>query len=368
MMPRHFRSSSRRTTAGLIAALLTVPAVTGVAYAYWSSRGAATAAASTGTLNPATGVTAAAPSLASASVSWTPPTAPGSGGSLRYYVERTTGTTTVAACGTSAGSTIATTSCTDSGVPSGSYTYSVVTIFNSWTARSAASNTVTVNTVPAPTVTLTSPANGSTTNVRTPTFGGTASDNAAVTITLVASGQANMTYTTPVTGTASPYSFSFTPSAALVDGTYTATAKQTNTTGTGTSAATTFLVDGTAPSPTINAVGTTNATGSTTPTLTGTAGTQKADSTHSADIINVKVDIYNGTSTSGNKVQAFTNVAVNGTTGAWSVTPTGLTANAQYTVVVVQGDAAGNSGTASRTFLVDTTPPTIGQPSVNGFR
>ena len=364
MMLRHLRTSSRRTTASLIGALLAVLALTGVAYAYWSTRGTGTAAASTGTLSPATGVTATSPSLATASVSWTAPTAPGTGGTLRYYVTRNTGITTSAACGTSATSTITTSSCTDSNVPGGTYTYTVVTVFNSWTATSAASNTVTP--VPKPTVALVTPANNSTTNVNTPLFSGTASDNATVTITLVASGQANTTYTTPVTGSASPYSFSFTPGVALPDGTYTATAAQTNATGIGTSNASTFLVDVTAPSPTINQIGTTGATNSTTPTLSGTAGFQKADTGHSADNGTVTVDIYNGTATTGNKVQNFKNVAVNSTLGAWTVTLAALTANAQYTVVVTQSDAATNTGTTNRTFLVDTTPPTIGQPSVNG--
>ena len=366
MMLRHLRTFSRRTTASLIGALLAVLALTGVAYAYWSTRGAGTAAASTGTLNPASGVTATSPSLGSANVSWTAPTSPGSGGTLAYYVQRTTGTTTVAACGTSTTSTIAVTSCTDTAVPSGTYTYSVVTVFNSWTARSTASNSVTVNTVPAPTVTLSTPANGSITNVTTPLFSGTATDNATVTITLVASGQANKTYTTSVTGSVSPYSFSFTPTVALPDGTYTATATQTNATGTGTTNANTFLIDATAPSPTINTIGTTNAINSTTPSLSGTAGIQKADTGHSADNATVTVDIYSGTATTGNKVQNFRNVAVNSTTGAWNVTLAALTANAQYTVVVFQSDVATNTGTTNRTFVVDTTPPTLGQLLVNG--
>ncbi len=216
--------------------------------------------------------------------------------------------------------------------------------------------------MPKPTVTLSTPASGSTTNGNKPVFSGTASDNAPVTITLTG----GATYTTPVTGTTSPYSFSFTPTTALADGTYSATASQTNATGTGTSTTNTFLIDATAPTPTINAIGTTGATNNTTPTLSGTAGTQKADATHSADSGTVTVDIYNGTATTGNKVQNLRNVAVNSTTGTWNVTPTALAANAQYTVVVTQSDVATNSGTTNRTFVVDTTPPTVGQPLVNG--
>ena len=272
MMLRHVSTSSRRTTTSMIGALLAVLATATAAFAYWSTRGTGTASASSGTLNAATAVTASSPALATVNVSWTPPSSPGAGGTLAYYVQRTNGTTTSSACGTSATTTITTSSCTDSNIPGGTYTYKVVTVFNSWTATSAASNAVAVT-----------------------------------------------------------------------------------------------AADTTAPSPTVNQVGTTGATSTTLPTLSGTAGTQKADATHSADITTVTVDFYPGTATSGNKVQGFTNVAVNATTGAWSVTLTSaLTANAQSTVVVSQLDAAGNKGTATRTFLVDTAPPTVSAPTVNG--
>lgn len=341
----------------ILAALATATA----AFAYWSTRGTGTASASTGTLDAATAVNASSPALATVNVSWTPPTSPGAGGTLAYYVQRTTGTTTAAACGTSAGTTITASSCTDSSVPGGRYTYRVMTVFTSWTAMSAASGSVTVNTVPKPTVTLTAPANGSIAKVRTPTFSGTASENATVTITLTG----GITYTTSVTGTTSPYSFSFTPTSALADGTYAATASQTNGTGTGTSSTNTFLLDATAPAPTVSTVGSNNFTKTTTPTISGTAGRQAADSSHSADVGTVSVTLYPGTATSGNSVFKASSVTVNSSTGAWSVTPT-LTANAQYTAVVQQTDDAGNTGTSTRTFVVDTAPPTVSKPTVNG--
>jgi hypothetical protein len=116
----------------------------GVAFAYWTAPGSGTSAATTGTLNPPTGVTGAqTPGTGSVDVSWS---APATGATPSgYYVTRTdAGDNTVAACGTSASTTTASTSCTDTSVPLGSYTYTVVAVFHSWTATSAPSATVTV--------------------------------------------------------------------------------------------------------------------------------------------------------------------------------------------------------------------------------
>ena len=43
--------------------------------------------------------------------------------------------------------------------------------------------------------------------------------------------------------------------------------------------------------------------------------------------------------------------------GAWNYTPSGL-AGGNHTVMVAETDIAGNTGTASLSFLLDTTPPT----------
>src|SRR5206468_3315290 len=62
-----------------------------------------------------------------------------------YDVVRTnTGNSTTAnVCGTPA-APVTTTSCTDTGVAAGNYTYRVTAIYRSWTAQSAASNAVTI--------------------------------------------------------------------------------------------------------------------------------------------------------------------------------------------------------------------------------
>jgi hypothetical protein len=117
----------------------------------------------------------------------------------------------------------------------------------------------------------------------------------------------------------------------------------------------TFVNDSTAPAPTIGAAPPAY-TNSTTPTISGTAGTQAADATNSADNGSVTVKIYAGPTPTGSPLQTLTSPV---TAGAWSVTPVGLPANAQYTAQVTQTDAVGNSGTASKTFVIDTAAPAV---------
>jgi Ca2+-binding RTX toxin-like protein len=52
--------------------------------------------------------------------------------------------------------------------------------------------------------------------------------------------------------------------------------------------------------------------------------------------------------------------------GAWSFTPTGLS-DGPHTIVASETDAAGNTGTASLTFTLDTTPPLVSITSTGGL-
>ncbi len=99
--------------------------VAGAAMAYWSSAGTSAASASTGTLNAPTAVTASG--VGSVTVSWTGST--GTTAPQGYYVvrTRTSDGVTTPACGTSRTALTASssTSCTDTGVPAGTFTYAV---------------------------------------------------------------------------------------------------------------------------------------------------------------------------------------------------------------------------------------------------
>jgi trimeric autotransporter adhesin len=111
------------------------------AAAYWSSAAAGSGSGQTGTLTaPVATATSLSPS--SVTVSWTAST--GTSAPTRYYVVRTDSSNVpAAACGTSPTVTISTLTCTESGIPAGTYTYTVTAVSLNWTATSTPA-TVTV--------------------------------------------------------------------------------------------------------------------------------------------------------------------------------------------------------------------------------
>src|SRR6202035_1651688 len=137
---------------------------------------------------------------------------------------------------------------------------------------------------------------------------------------------------------------------ALSDGiSYTVHAKSTDKVGNVSSVANaTFTYDTTAPSPTVSTPANNSNINKSTPTISGSAGTATGDNT------TVAVKIYNGTGTGGSVAQTFNSVAV--TSGSWSVSPSALVQGV-YTVQVSQSDSAGNAGSGTSTFTLDTTAP-----------
>jgi hypothetical protein len=114
-------------------------------WAYLTTSGAGSGSASVATLNAPTNVLATNTTGSSTvGVSWTGVTAPDNGAVDGYYVQRYLGSTPSAACGTSASALTTSTSCNDTGVVNGTYTYKVTAVFRAWTSQSTASNSVTV--------------------------------------------------------------------------------------------------------------------------------------------------------------------------------------------------------------------------------
>ncbi|HEX4483518.1 MAG TPA: Ig-like domain-containing protein [Solirubrobacteraceae bacterium] len=193
------------------------------------------------------------------------------------------------------------------------------------------------------------------TNDSTPTFGGsggTASGDAStVTVTVYSGSSTSGSVVAVGTPSLSGSTWSFTP-AALADGTYTTQATQSDDAGNvGQSTARTFTVDTTAPSVSLNTIGT--PTNNTTPTFTGTGGTASGDAT------TVTVTVYSGSSTSGSVVTSGT-PSLSGSAWSWAVASGRLKDASTYTVQVSQRDQAGNVGeSVARTFSVDTTAPSV---------
>jgi hypothetical protein len=104
-----------------------------------------------------------------------------------------------------------------------------------------------------------------------------------------------------------------------------------------------------APAVTVTAPAAGAYTNDTTPTFSGAAGTATGDST------TITVRIYSGAAATGTVVQTRT-AARSG--AAWTNTLTTALAQGTYTARVTQADNAGNTGSATVTFTVDTSAPT----------
>lgn len=133
----------RTRAAATVAVALALLVAGGAAFAFVTSSGAGAGAATSGTLGAPSGVTASA-AAGTVSLTWTAAEPPAGQSLTGYHVQRSSGTA-AGTCASSASSLLAgtATGCSDTGVASGSYTYTVVAVFRTWTA-SAASNAVTV--------------------------------------------------------------------------------------------------------------------------------------------------------------------------------------------------------------------------------
>jgi hypothetical protein len=120
----------------LFAAIVGTIGLAAAGWAYWTSTGAGSASAMVGTLNAPTGVGATSPGSGLVDVSWTGVPANGDIVVSGYYVRR--GTTNV--CGSPASPLASTaTTCHDTNLAQGTYTYTVTAIWRSWTANTSAS-------------------------------------------------------------------------------------------------------------------------------------------------------------------------------------------------------------------------------------
>jgi Ca2+-binding RTX toxin-like protein len=135
----------------------------------------------------------------------------------------------------------------------------------------------------------------------------------------------------------------------LADGVHTIVASETNAAGTGT-ASLSFTLDSKAPAVTAGLRSDTGASATDKVTssaaLTGTGDT--------GAVVHFTVD--------GSALAATATADAN---GLWSYIPTGL-AEGMHTIVATETDLAGNAGSASLTFTLDTTAPVVTESLVNG--
>ena len=202
----------------------------------------------------------------------------------------------------------------------------------------------TASAAPPPAPTIVGPVQGSTTGEAPTTIFGAAEDTKDTVVVHISGEGVSQELST------SPSGETWEVHASLPDGTYTAQAQQTNEEGeVSSSTAVTFTVDTTAPQVSLTAVG--SPTNDSTPTLSGTGGTQPGDAQ------NVVVQIFSGGNTSGSLV-AEGQPPLSG--GAWSFAPPGALPDGTYTAEAFQQDSLGHIGdSATSTFRIDTVAPTL---------
>ena len=359
----------------VLASLLVLVGV-GVAWAYWTSQGTGAASASAATFNPPTNVTAGSTAgSGSVAVSWSAGSLSTGGAPSGYYVTRLGDSSTAPACASSPATLLTATSCTDAGVADGSYTYQVTAVYHSWTAVSAPSGSVTVtNTRPSVTVEQ-------------------------------AGDQADPARVLPIafTATFSEPVVDFTSAAVTVGGSAPGSPAVT-VTGSGTSY--TIAVGGLTGSGTVtaaiaaNAVHNAGGAGNTASTSTdntvsydpvpptAAAPAVSAAVTYGSNPVFVKNETVSFTSTATDTDSGVSSVGYylcavsagncgNGTgsllgssstaTGGYPVSSSALTSDGAYQVVAVATDNAGNRSISAPTLItVDTLPPTVSRPTVNG--
>lgn len=350
----------------------------GVAWAFWTGQGSGNATASVATFNPPTNVTAnSTAGTGTVALSWSPASLSTGGAPTGYYVNRITDSSSASApaCGSSPSAPIAVTSCSDTGVADGTYHYLVTAVYHSWTAVSGSSNSVTVlNTRPA--VSVNQAAGQADPSMALPiTFTATFSENvidfntSAVTIGGTAAGSP----TVQVTGSGSSYTIAV--SGLTGSGTVTASiAANTvhNAAGAGNTASTstdnTVGYDPVAPTVAAPAVSAAVTFGSNpiyvnSEALTFTALASDADS-------GVKSVSYYSCPTATGSCSSGTGTllgSASSAAGNFALTSSALTALGPYQIIAVALDNAGNTSTSASTLIaVDTTPPTVSRPTVNG--
>ncbi len=224
----------------------------------------------------------------------------------------------------------------------------------------SAGMTFTIDTT-APKVVVQTPADGSFLHVSRPLFSGVAGkepgDNPSVKLSIYdhEGGSEKLAQTEELTP-AGAYWTTGSTGPSLPDGIYTAVAEQSDEAGNVGRSSTTFTIETKTPEPTLDTSGFvrrgSELVSGPTPSFSGTGATEPEDST------SVFVNVYSGSSTSGEPLRSV-EAALTGS--AWSASPAQALADGTYTVQVEQKSAghAGAGVSRSTTFVVDAEAPAV---------
>jgi hypothetical protein len=366
----------RRRLFLVLGVIVVTVTVAGLAFAFWTTVGAGIGSATVGTLNPPTNVSAVAtPGSGTVAVSWT-----ASAQSTGYYVTqiKNSDSSTASACGTTPTQPTTGSSCNDLGVLDGTYHYTVTALYASWTAISAPSGNVTVvNTRPSVTVNQAAgqadPSNASTINFAA-VFSETVTDFTSNDVTV--GGTAPGTTTVVVTGSGTTYNIavsgmtgSGSVTASIAANTVHNAAGAGNTASTSTDNTVTYDVTlPTAPAPGATAA----VTFGTSPLFVNHEVVTLTDAATDAHSGVSSVSYYYCTGASGSCTSANWTAIGSSTTSAgnFSATTNAFVSSPDgpYQIVAIAVDNVGNSTgpSAATPVTVDTTPPTVSRPTVNG--
>jgi hypothetical protein len=313
------------------------------ALAFFTATGLGTATATVGLIAGPTAVSAVQ-SGKDVTVSWSAATLTGGGAVQGYTVTRSDGTST---CGSP--TLVTTLACTDSSVPTGTYTYTVRAVYRTFSSSSTSGS---IAVLTAPTIT-TGPA--SLTRSATASFSFAGGGGSAYQCQLDSG-----SYTTCT----SPASYS-----GVADGSHTFNVRAVQGSGAGPVAAYTWTVDATPPTQTVSL-----AAGATGAYMSGTTLYYKADAAGTFRLIDSVTDRGSAPASA-----AFPAIATTGWThaaetvttpsgGPYSSSALAWTANAAVPAgySVTGADVAGNTSAAALTFTNDTTAPSGGALTVNG--
>lgn len=374
------RSARSHRLAQAVAATVALSLVVGVgaAFAYWaftdsSNTNVAVAAAQTlpQGATPSASVSGATVTVTFSMVSTT------SGAQITTYSSTRYNASTNAAAAISGTCSVSASAVTCSDTPGdGQWKYSDTPTIANWVGvESAKSSAVTVDTT-APVVTVNPVATP--TNNATPAFSGgygfAAGDNAAVSVTVYAGtgtgGTVKATPTATLNTTSHTWSTSALGVALTPDGTYTVAVRQTDTSANTGLATSTFVLDTVAPTLPTPVASATGSSGSNPMYVNGATVTFTSSASDAGSGVAAVSYYYCLASFSNCRSNNWASIGTSSTSAVgFAVTSAApLAADGAYKVVAVATDNAGNASGVSNPLLVtvDTTPPTVSRPTVNG--
>ena len=386
--PRRARRSPSRVVVGVLATVVTLGALVGIAFAYWQTTDSSNpAAASATSLSAPTVATATETGATSVKIGWTNPGTQVSG--AQYEVVRNPGVGQVVVC------TVAAPTCTDSGLSAGtSYSYSVIAVLHNWqsSATSVSYTTMEVNvTYPVDSTTYGSNWTGTLTGTASAATGTTISSSGVKVSVQQGSGSsscwtgsgANFTAACPNYVTASYASPNWSlglPASDLTSGdTYHVTAQATDSLSVSTTSTTvsfTYTIPApiaVAPTATATTFYSTNPIWFNHENVTLTDVTPSPNGGPPVSSVTYYYCLTSNGSCTNTSTANWTLIGNSTASGSnWTLTWASATLPADgtyYLMATATNSASITSGPSATSTKVgiDTTPPTVSGPTVNGF-